>query len=745
MKSRLQFLAIAATLAASGAAFGIDVTRPGDPVIPSSANFPAGEPPDFAIDNTARTKYLNFDRVGTGFTVTPSGTGIPRHITIITANDAPARDPFSYTLEGSDDGETFTLIASGDLAPTTDRFSISSASFANTTSYQQYRILFTTIRDFNAANSMQVAEVQLATKVDITSPFDTITAVLPKGGLTAPNQGVDKLFDNKLGTKFDVQNAINGPTQVDITPLVGASVVNGLSFFSADDDTAFGGRTPQIVTLLGSNDGSNYTQLFTTATMQATDNFQDQEFDFENSSSFLHYRIILDIPFSSSDMQLGDLQLFGTASLAAPVNDECSQATVITPGQHNGTTTLAGGNDITPCGSGDTIDVWYSYTSEGTGLAEANTCSTPSDTTLAVFEGCGGPLLGCNDDGCFLQSVVQWNAVVGRTYLIRVSMAAGATGPFRLTVNDVAETHTDTPIALNYNFNGMVHLGEDFNPDDPDGFRAISDRGLQINNSLGSLGAGSLVGLTGIQYNVVETAGTLDIVMLGDRNTLDAGNHAFDLKADGDEIGTQPTWLPNSNLTGPQTTTISSNITFGPDTRLGVLYQASNGGTFFNMTLNFANGTSPILFLDTPDWFFDNSPGVAFPGVEAQAQLGIFNGAEDVDNGRTGALLNVVESIVSTESLAAAGFLVDGIQLNSVTFSDMTNLSAGLAIIALSARDAADVCLADFNNDGFSNSQDFFDFLTAFFSQAPNADFNDDGFINSQDFFDFLVAFFQGC
>ncbi|MGE4198096.1 MAG: hypothetical protein AB7G11_13340 [Phycisphaerales bacterium] len=60
----------------------------------------------------------------------------------------------------------------------------------------------------------------------------------------------------------------------------------------------------------------------------------------------------------------------------------------------------------------------------------------------------------------------------------------------------------------------------------------------------------------------------------------------------------------------------------------------------------------------------------------------------------------------------------------------------------------------DFNRDGFFDSRDFFDYLTAFFTTTtcPNcpevpcpADFNRDCVINSQDFFDFLAAFLAGC
>jgi hypothetical protein len=54
-------------------------------------------------------------------------------------------------------------------------------------------------------------------------------------------------------------------------------------------------------------------------------------------------------------------------------------------------------------------------------------------------------------------------------------------------------------------------------------------------------------------------------------------------------------------------------------------------------------------------------------------------------------------------------------------------------------------CACDFDSSGALNSQDFFDFLVAFFAADPRADFNASGAIDSQDFFDFLSCFFVGC
>lgn len=56
-----------------------------------------------------------------------------------------------------------------------------------------------------------------------------------------------------------------------------------------------------------------------------------------------------------------------------------------------------------------------------------------------------------------------------------------------------------------------------------------------------------------------------------------------------------------------------------------------------------------------------------------------------------------------------------------------------------------DRCPGDFNTDGILNSQDFFDFLGAFFALLPDADFDDSGTVDTADFFAYLDAFFTDC
>jgi hypothetical protein len=114
-----------------------------------------------------------------GFVVTPvSGAGIPSSIRFYTANDSSTRDPFDYTLEGSNDGGgTWTTITGGQLKGTLSlplgrngtgsaaldplNNNVMEVDFPNASGYKQFRFSITNIYDDLGTALMQVAEVEL--------------------------------------------------------------------------------------------------------------------------------------------------------------------------------------------------------------------------------------------------------------------------------------------------------------------------------------------------------------------------------------------------------------------------------------------------------------------------------------------------------------------------------------------------------------------------------------------------------
>ena len=138
-----------------------DVTQPGDTVIPTSNNSPGNETSENAIDNTSATKYLNFDKLNAGFTVTPFvGDTVLTGLRFTSANDAPERDPTSFVLAGSLDGMGFTEIARGGIPDFTARFFSVEVAFTNTAAYRHYRLLFPTVRNAASAVAVQISEVE---------------------------------------------------------------------------------------------------------------------------------------------------------------------------------------------------------------------------------------------------------------------------------------------------------------------------------------------------------------------------------------------------------------------------------------------------------------------------------------------------------------------------------------------------------------------------------------------------------
>ena len=176
---------------ASAAVFTLDdVTTPGDPITivngindtdTASGPPPAAEGVTNAIDNTTN-KYLNFIDYGSGFVVTPTGRTtngtlptVVEAIRLYAANDAPARDPASFLLEGAATANgPFTFIAANNVSlgarnatgqPVTteniNNLNFVTISFPNSTPYFAYRVTFPTVANGASDIGMQVAEVEL--------------------------------------------------------------------------------------------------------------------------------------------------------------------------------------------------------------------------------------------------------------------------------------------------------------------------------------------------------------------------------------------------------------------------------------------------------------------------------------------------------------------------------------------------------------------------------------------------------
>lgn len=113
-------------------------------VTPTSTNSPSGEGASNVIDGNTNTKYLNFDRASAGFTIKLDQGRVIEKFTITTANDYSPRDPSKFSLFGSNDGVTWTTIASNQSITLSDsRYTTSSdIVVTNTNAYVYYFITF---------------------------------------------------------------------------------------------------------------------------------------------------------------------------------------------------------------------------------------------------------------------------------------------------------------------------------------------------------------------------------------------------------------------------------------------------------------------------------------------------------------------------------------------------------------------------------------------------------------------------
>ncbi|MEM7311756.1 MAG: lamin tail domain-containing protein, partial [Planctomycetota bacterium] len=127
---------------------------------------PGSEQPSEALDSRTNTKWLSFDPSGTWYEMQFIG-GVRKAVdayTITSANDAPDRDPYTWTLFGSNDGTNYEPVDTRSAQNFSSRFQTRLYEFTNNVAYEYYRFEFLTefgVNGSNQPNSIQMAEIEL--------------------------------------------------------------------------------------------------------------------------------------------------------------------------------------------------------------------------------------------------------------------------------------------------------------------------------------------------------------------------------------------------------------------------------------------------------------------------------------------------------------------------------------------------------------------------------------------------------
>jgi hypothetical protein len=135
--------------------------------------------------------------------------------------------------------------------------------------------------------------------------------------------------------------------------------------------------------------------------------------------------------------------LLAASALAQTGSDRCEDAPRITTGINYAWTSSGVGADGS-CSCFDPTartfpDLWYKYVPDRDGYLVASACGGRNvEAALAIFQGCDGAEIACNDDRCGFLPEVGAMVVAGRTYLIRLATARGnpRSGTLALRIED---------------------------------------------------------------------------------------------------------------------------------------------------------------------------------------------------------------------------------------------------------------------------------------------------------------------
>ena len=223
----------------------------------------------------------------------------PNDLTLVSANDVPARDPKSWIVEGSVDGRNYVTVAEGREVPQFERrFMSRSFFFRNDKAYSHYRVRFP---ESHGDASVQLAELQLSA----TGGANRCPVIFsPTGHSGKAAESIQNSIDGRKETKWNCIFKKDMAWQIKYPE---AQAFNTLVLTSANDVPA---RDPKSWVLEGlGNDGKWILLLTVTDDAGFPERLAAREFPFRNDRKFQSYRIRFQANQGDTSFQIAEIKL----------------------------------------------------------------------------------------------------------------------------------------------------------------------------------------------------------------------------------------------------------------------------------------------------------------------------------------------------------------------------------------------------------------------------------------------------
>ncbi len=269
------------------------------------------------FDHTTTTKWLDFS----GTSWVQVSFAVPTSLasySFTSANDYSTRDPYNWTLSGSNDGVTWTVIENRSAQTFASRYLKRDFTLAQASAgYLQFRFdivcksgSITQLADlqvFGQAAAAATATTEAAATTE-TAASTVLAELAPSSyaarGENGTKEGTAKLFDHTATTKW---LDFSGTTWIQVS-FNEPHALESYSFTSANDRSE---RDPKNWTLSGSNDGVTWTVIESRASQSFASRLLQRDFVLAaKSAAFKHYRFDI-VCKSGSITQLADLELWG--------------------------------------------------------------------------------------------------------------------------------------------------------------------------------------------------------------------------------------------------------------------------------------------------------------------------------------------------------------------------------------------------------------------------------------------------